>query len=122
MLFRSVFIHEFGHSFGALGDEYGYDSTYNDFYRAGVEPWEPNLTTLTEFTGKWENLIDEDTPIPTPKEDKYKDVIGVFEGAGYVAKGVYRPTYTSLMRSLSSEEFNKVSKKAMIELIQFYSE
>jgi hypothetical protein len=121
-LSKQVFIHELGHSFGALGDEYGYDSTYNDFYREGIEPWEPNLTTLTDFSDKWEDMIDEDTPIPTPQNEEYKDVIGVFEGAGYVAKGVYRPTYSSIMRSLSYNEFNKISKKAMIELLKFYSE
>lgn len=117
-----VFVHEFGHSFGALGDEYGYDSTYNDFYRSGIEPWEPNITTLTNFESKWKNMIEEDTPVPTPKEDKYKEITGVFEGAGYVAKGVYRPTYTSIMRSLSSKAFNKVCRKAMAKLIKFYSE
>ena len=63
-----MFVHEFGHSFGGLGDEY-YTSqvSYNDFYMKGVEPWEPNLTALNDpNTLKWKELVARDTPLPTP--------------------------------------------------------
>lgn len=65
-----VYIHEFGHSFGGLGDEY-YSSqvSYTDFYTKGVEPWEPNVTAQTKREKlKWKHLVDADTPIPTPWE------------------------------------------------------
>lgn len=63
-----IFVHEFGHSFGGLADEYyTSDTAYNDFYPAGVEPWEPNITsTLDRKHVKWHDLIDKDIPVPTP--------------------------------------------------------
>jgi len=63
-----VFVHEFGHCFAGLGDEY-YSSqiSYIDFYPHGVEPWEPNLSrTADRNTIKWKEFIDNDTPVPTP--------------------------------------------------------
>lgn len=119
---KQIFIHEFGHGLAGLGDEYGNDNTYQEFYPLDVEPWEPNLTTLVNFKSKWKDLIDLYTPIPTPAEEKYKDKIGVFEGAGYVAKGVYRPSLNSIMNSFSSNEFNEVCKRVLQKIIDFYSE
>ena len=89
---RAVIIHEFGHAFGGLADEY-YNSAvaYNDFFPLDVEPWNPNLTTLIDFASKWEHLIAEGLPVPTLPEESNEDVVGVYEGGGYVAKGVYRP-------------------------------
>ncbi|MEN8191606.1 MAG: M64 family metallopeptidase [Bacteroidota bacterium] len=120
--FKEIFLHELGHGIAGLADEYGYDTTYNDFYQHDVEPWEKNITTLVNFDKKWESLVEQDTPIPTPSEEKYYNKNGVFEGAGYVAKGVYRSTYNSIMRSLSSDGFNKVSKEAIRDVILLYSE
>lgn len=63
-----VFVHEFGHALGGLGDEY-YSSGVagSEFYPEGVEPWEPNITALTDKDHpKWGDLIDSDTPLPTP--------------------------------------------------------
>jgi hypothetical protein len=65
-----VYVHEFGHSFGGLGDEY-YGSTvaYTDFYAPGVEPWEPNITALlSKEPLKWKQFVEEGTPLPTPWE------------------------------------------------------
>lgn len=73
-----VYVHEFGHSFGGLGDEY-YSSqvSYNDFYQKGVEPWEPNLTALTDKKNvKWRRFIEEGTPLPTPWEKTTYDSLG----------------------------------------------
>ncbi|MEG8945489.1 M64 family metallopeptidase [Rosettibacter firmus] len=119
---KQIFIHEFGHGLAGLGDEYGNDNTYQEFYPLDVEPWEPNLTTLVNFNSKWKNLIQPDTPIPTPPEEKYKNKIGVFEGGGYVSKGVYRPSLNSIMNSFSSNEFNEVCKRVLQNIINFYSE
>lgn len=118
-----VFVHEFGHGFAFLADEY-YDSetSYQDFYPLNVEPLEPNLTTLVDFDKKWKYMIDKDTPIPTPAEEKYFDKVGAFEGGGYVAKGVYRPMYDCSMRSASVNNFCPVCKDAIIKMIKFYSE
>ncbi len=63
-----VYVHEFGHCFGGLGDEY-YSSqvAYNDFYPKGVEPWEPNLTALADPAHlKWKQFVDPGVPLPTP--------------------------------------------------------
>jgi len=63
-----VFVHEFGHLFAGLGDEY-YTSnvSYDEFYPLDVEPWEPNLTTtINRDELKWRSLIDPGTPVPTP--------------------------------------------------------
>lgn len=62
-----LLIHEFGHSFSGLGDEY-YTSpvAYNDFVAKNVEPWEPNVTALLDPAGpKWRDLVDGSTAIPT---------------------------------------------------------
>ncbi len=112
-----VFIHEFGHGFAGLGDEY-YDSvvSYTDFYSPEIEPWEPNLTTLVNFSSKWKNMLAPGTPIPTPVKDKSSQMIGVFEGGGYVAKGVYRPAFDCRMKSNRPDAFCKVCQKS-IELM-----
>jgi hypothetical protein len=62
-----VLIHELGHSFAYLADEY-YQSevSYNDFYPKGVEPLEPNITALLDPTDvKWKDLLAPGIGIPT---------------------------------------------------------
>ncbi|HDQ44241.1 MAG TPA: peptidase M64 [bacterium] len=63
-----IFVHEFGHLFAGLGDEYyTSDVAYAEFYPRDVEPWEPNITALLDPDAlKWKSLVDPDTPIPTP--------------------------------------------------------
>ena len=118
-----IFIHELGHGFAGLGDEYYTSSTsYNDFYNLEVEPWEPNITTLVDFDKKWKYLLDKNTPIPTPDTEEYINTLGVFEGGGYVAKGVYRPKQDCLMNSFQDIHFCKACEEAVINMILFYSE
>jgi len=65
-----LLLHEFGHSFTGLADEY-YTSqvAYNEFYPRGVEPVEPNITALLDPQNiKWKNLVSPGIPIPTPWE------------------------------------------------------
>ena len=119
--FKEIFIHELGHGLAGLADEYGYDNTFEDYYPKNVEPWEKNITTLVDFSSKWEKDVKKGTPIPTPPDSIYLNNIGAFEGAGYVAKGVYRPTYNSIMRTLSAKRFNKPSSDAIRQVIQLYS-
>lgn len=119
---NQVFVHEFTHGLAGLADEYGNDPTYQDMYPTDVEPWEPNLTTMVNFESKWKNLIEPGTPIPTPSESSYRNKVGVFEGGGYVAKGVFRPTYNSIMNSFTSNEFNQVCIDVLQKIINYYSE
>jgi len=178
-----VFIHEFGHCFVGLADEY-YTSTtaYNDFYPLGIEPVEPNITALLDPTNlKWEDDRSESIAIPTPweKEDydrmdtayqkvrgelndriarmkregapadqvekinaeseklskenaaimdaylsrsKFVGVVGAFEGAGYSAKGLYRPMLDCIMFSKGTKPFCKVCESAIIITIRHYTE
>ncbi len=156
-----VYVHEFGHSFGGLGDEYYSSSTgYNEFYPPGVEPWEPNVTALLDKENvKWGDLVSEGVPIPTPWEksvydsleairgkldrlapdyyekraplyekametlrtSRYVGKVGVFEGAGYISQGLYRPAVNCRMFSLSLTDFDPVCSAAIERMIDFYS-
>jgi len=118
-----IFIHEFGHGFAGLGDEYYTDDVaYSEFYPMDVEPWEPNITTLTHFDIKWKNLLDRKTPVPTPNEERYQGMTGVFEGGGYSAKGIYRPSYDCLMNTFRGNIFCEVCQKSIQKMIDFYCE
>lgn len=118
-----IFIHEFGHGFAGLGDEYYTDEVaYENFYNLNVEPWQPNLTTLVDFESKWKHLLDAETPIPTPPSKPYLDKTGVFEGGGYVAEGIYRPAYDCLMKTFKGNEFCAACKEAIQKMIDFYTE
>ena len=118
-----IFVHEFGHGFASLGDEYyTSDVAYEGFYSTDVEPLDPNLTTLVNFGTKWEDLVEEGTPIPTPDTPEYKNKIGAFEGGGYVAEGVYRPGQDCTMKSITVDNFCQVCKRAIQQMIDFYSQ
>jgi len=116
-----VFVHEFGHSFGGLGDEY-FDSSvaYENFYDLHYEPWEPNLTTLVNFDAKWKKMVEPGTPLPTPVDMKDKYKVGAYEGGGYVTKGVYRPSYDCSMKSISYDNFCPVCRDALSRMIESY--
>jgi len=117
-----VFNHEFGHAFAGLADEYyTSDVGVEDFYDLKAEPWEPNITTLVSFENKWKSMLDDKTPIPTPDIEEYKETLGVFEGAGYVEKKVFRPRHDCSMKSIKSDYFCPVCSKAFIDMINFYS-
>ena len=105
--FRPVVVHEFGHSFGGLGDEYPYGND-DPIYFPDTEPWEPNLTTKCDFNGKWEDLV---------KEGK----AGLIEGGGYLSKGVWRGFENCRMRTNEEPEFCLVCQQALIRLIDFYT-
>ena len=118
-----ISVHEFGHGFAGLADEYyTSDVAYENFYPLDVEPLEANLTTLVDFDSKWKDMVKDDVPIPTPNEEKYKNVVGAFEGGGYTSKGVYRPRIDCTMHSISVDNFCPVCYKAIEEMINLYSE
>ncbi|MFV0555239.1 MAG: M64 family metallopeptidase [Mangrovibacterium sp.] len=113
-----VFVHEFCHGFAGLADEYYNPNDALEFmYELDVEPWEPNITTLTDFKSKWEKLIDKKTPIPTPRTTEYLNHIGVFEGGGYLAKGVYSPAQDCRMKTNEAEGYCPVCQKAIVDAI-----
>ena len=115
-----IYVHEFGHVLLGLADEYVGNVSYNEMYPAGVEPWEENLTTLVHFDNKdWKKMVAVSTPVPTPNTKKYKHIVGVFEGGGYVNKGVYRPYLTCLMREFSTDQFCPVCSHAIVKHIDF---
>jgi hypothetical protein len=118
---RAVVIHEFGHAFGGLADEY-FTSTvaYNDYFPLGVEPWNPNLTTLVDFDSKWKSMVGEEIPVPTPAEEKYQEAVGVYEGGGYVAKGVFRPMIDCRMHT-NDAPFCPVCSRSLIQMIAVYT-
>ncbi len=179
---RNVFVHELGHSFAGLGDEY-YTSevAYNEFYAKGVEPLEPNITALLDPAHvKWAAMLSPGIGIPTehgkdeldslqaakmellmkmrgeidqaksagagpdalkkieegfkakaaPIDGRIAEIrkkyaglngkVGVFEGAGYAAKGLYRPMMECIMFSNARLEFCAVCRQAISRMIDFY--
>ena len=106
--FEPVVVHEFGHSFGGLGDEYPYGEA-DPMYFADTEPWEPNLTTLHDFSQKWQNLIDQGRA-------------SLIEGGGYLTKGVWRGQADCRMRTNEEPDFCPVCQQALQRLIQFYTD
>lgn len=98
-----VLTHELGHGIGGLADEYvDEELSYADLHRTHYEPLEPNITNLVDFDSKWKRLLKKGTPVPTPENRKVARTengpLGVYEGAGYSTKGVYRPAMHCMMR------------------------
>ncbi|HXG65027.1 MAG TPA: M64 family metallopeptidase, partial [Blastocatellia bacterium] len=69
-----IFIHEFGHHFAGLADEYYTSPVAYAPAAERVEPWEPNVTALLDPANlKWKDLVTPGTPIPTPwNKDAYE--------------------------------------------------
>lgn len=140
--FAQVFVHEFGHSYGGLGDEYAYDDMDSEWYPQDVEPWEPNLTTLHDFASKWQDLMPKKQPVPTPLDPNVPNfrtmdhndakqvarlnactqVVGVFEGAGYQSKGCYRPAQECRMKINEVRDFCPVCSRAIRQITEFYTD
>ena len=158
--FAPVVVHEFGHSFAGLADEYYYDDQFVEYYYPDCEPWEQNITTLYNFASKWESQLPRAVAIPTPvpapvltsvqtlestsgavvtsgadtakraatlaemiwSEDGNgkPEYVGVYEGAGYQSKGVYRPYPDCRMKTNSPKAFCPVCQRAITNLIDFY--
>jgi hypothetical protein len=139
--FVPVLVHEFGHAFGGLADEYAYGNDPETLYPADTEPWEPNLTTLADFGSKWQDLLPEGCPVPTPPDqlEAQQDVrkiwqslsadekaslnrkVGVYEGGGYQMEGVYRPVQECRMRINECEEFCPVCYRHLVRMIAYYT-
>ena len=123
--FKPVVVHEFGHSFGGLADEYAYTDAPSPLYPYSIEPWEQNITTMVDFESKWKDMVPEGTPVPTPSKTKESEIytsVGVYEGAGYTTKGIYRPATECRMKINEAPAFCPVCQRALERLILFYTE
>ena len=178
-----VFVHELGHSFAYLADEYVGTVAYNDRYPLGVEPLEPNITELLDPANvKWKALLSPGVALPTVEkrsevraleaeldaakkngsdrladakahsssdtdiqaieqrnqseqtaiEDKLTEakqaaadqakIVGAFEGAGYMGKGMYRPQmYCTMGNAGPTPGFCAVCRKALTDMIYYYA-
>lgn len=138
--FKQVLVHEFGHGYAGLGDEYFYDDQYVTMYPADTEPWEPNLTTLVNFESKWKDMLPKGVAVPTPPADipNFKTIkpgdkkafkaineatqrVGVYEGGGYQTKGVYRPAQECRMKINEVDHFCPVCSRAITRITDFYT-
>jgi hypothetical protein len=160
-----IMVHEMGHHMAALADEYYTSSVAYEPTKITVEPWEPNVTALFDKNDlKWKNLVDSDTPIPTPwnkkefdaygyqvqkkrdslraakvpeqivedlfrqqlneedaffAKEKYRDKVGAFEGADYMAQGLFRPQLDCIMFTRHMT-FCKICAKTLEEVMDSY--
>lgn len=108
-----LILHELGHSFGLLTDEYGGPpppSCTNT-----VEPFAANATKATDRALiKWNHWIDASTPLPTLTGQQ--GVPGLFQGAAYCDAGLYRPTLESKMRVLG-RPYEQINTEQLIKRI-----
>ncbi|MGE5314124.1 MAG: M64 family metallopeptidase [Acidobacteriota bacterium] len=110
-----VFVHEFGHSFGGLGDEYyTSDVPYNDFLQAGVEPWEPNVASdVSRDKLKWSDLVAESTPLPTDWNKTFYDSLS--SAPKSLQKNA--PDYNEKRRALAAEQDRFLASHPMKNLV-----
>ena len=109
-----IAIHEMGHSLGDLADEYTYGGPTN---YTGGEPNAANLSLLTSSQmasqeSKWHEWLGASIA-------GFDNPVSTYEGGGYSANGIYRPSNNSMMRSLS-RRFNLPSAEKLIR--EFYRE
>lgn len=107
--FRPVVVHEFGHSFAGLADEYYYDDQYSDYYFPDCEPWEQNITTMYDFASKWQDMLG-------------SEGVSVYEGGGYKSKGVWRGCRNCRMKTNTAPGFCPVCQRAIERMILFYTD
>lgn len=106
--YAPVVVHEFGHSFAGLADEYHYDDQFTEYYYPDSEPWEQNITTMYDFGSKWADMLEQEG-------------VGLFEGGGYQSKGVWRSSLDCRMNTNAYPEFCPVCRRAIERMIDFYT-
>ena len=105
-----IAVHEIGHSFGLLADEYDYGTC-----STVTEPTQVNVTIETNpALIKWNDWISPGTAIPTTSA--IDALPGLYAGAKYCPSGVYRPTYNSKMRNLA-RPFEQINEEQLVKRI-----
>jgi hypothetical protein len=101
-----VFVHEFGHHFAGLADEYYTSAVAYAPAAERVEPWEPNVTALLDpARPKWRDLVAADTPLPTPwNKDAFERYSNEIQARRRKIRAARRPE--SVMEALFREELN----------------
>jgi hypothetical protein len=125
ILSEMVFVHELGHGLAYLADEYVGNVSYNDIYPENIEPVEPNITRqLDPKLIKWKSRLTQGIRLPTPADivNATDKVVGAFEGAGYLSRGIYRSQQYCLMGSTNPKEhLCAACEDAISSMIHFYS-
>lgn len=124
-----IFLHEFGHSFSGLADEYySSENVYDDFYPKGIEPIEPNITRLLDKDNiKWKDLLTPGIEIPTPWNKKEYDE---FNMAWQKIRRKINKKVAELQRSKGPEQeidslknlYDKLDKEHKDQVTQFMQE
>lgn len=90
-----VLVHELGHAIATLADEY-YDYVRDTY--DGPEPGALNVTSSPGLAAlKWGRFVRSSTAVPTPDGEA---VVGAFEGGLLHRTGIFRPSFSCLMRDL----------------------
>lgn len=116
-LMADVAMHELGHSFGALGDEYEVDGDPCLFNEPRV-PLPANIASFSEDGWKWDRWFSGDVPIPTPPNRAVEFPVGAYEGA-YNCDYLYRPAKDCKMRSDESKPYCPVCMEQVVR--RFYA-
>ncbi|MCC5852518.1 MAG: hypothetical protein JJU30_06765 [Alkalimonas sp.] len=129
-----LLLHELGHSLAGLADEYFHDTPGYVGSEGLIEPYQPNITSRAGLDQlKWQQLVAEDTPIPTPwnqqafqqnrqmstlLQEPFLGVVGAFQGANYSAENYYRPALACIMLlDMGDNHFCPVCQQAIAEQI-----
>lgn len=144
--FAYVLLHELGHSLGGLADEYfGKEISYSTDPAEAGAPWEPNVSPLgPDGRPKWAARVAAGMPLPSPwRHDEFlalmaagaapaeqraqvgalleaeplRGRVGAFEGARYLAQGMFRPEVDCRMFSKTAPRFCAVCQQAMVEVL-----
>jgi hypothetical protein len=99
-----LFVHEFGHHFAGLADEYYTSPVVYQANSARPEPWEPNATALADPANvKWKSSVKAETPIPTPwPKEEYEEHSRAYQKTRAALRAANRPE--SEMSALFKED------------------
>lgn len=105
---KYIMVHEIGHTFGHLGDEY-VDTVDSGSYSVSEVPYLPNIDITNDPNKiKWAHFL----TIPA-----YQGVVGGYEGAYFRPTGLYRPEDRSIMTDLGTLNYNAPSREAIARQI-----
>jgi len=105
---KYIMIHEIGHSFGGLTDEYIDEELAASTTRAGATIYPNTDTTNDPKKIKWAHFLD---------QNAYKGTVSEFQGGYYFATGVYRPEQGSIMQAFNFINYNAPSREAIVRKI-----